>query len=314
MPLTSFCGVNLPQIKLEQLQIQINSLDKDAHQSLYFLYSEFLIRASRNSSYRDVLNKANITTIDGKGLEWTNQALLNHKTVQNVKKNQQLILVKKLFNSLINIFSGIWVILLNQKLRETNNQVILGRDFVYYLFNQADLKRYKVAVIGGNQGLQQNLQHKFPNAEFKIWQIDSNSNLMRDISVNNYAQDFNSRHSFLNQDNLFIEFPELVSSIDFLGSEAWDYILITIGGASGKQEFLCNAIQNNKQIQYRLIAGVGAALDHLGGNNNQKQTPKIFEKLGLEWVFRITTNPKRAVRILDSVITLWWLTSKEQSE
>ena len=305
MPLTSFCGVSLPQIKLEQLETQVNSLDKGAHQSLYFLYSEFLIRASRNSSYKDVLNKANITVIDGKGLEWTNQVLLNHKTVQNVKK---------VFNPLINIFTGIWVILFNQKLRETNNQVILGRDFVYYLFNQANLKKYKVAIIGGNQILEQNLQNKFPNAEFKIWQTDSNSNLMRDISINNYAQDFNSRHSFLNQDNLFIEFPELASSIGFLESEVWDYILITIGGASGKQEFLCNAIQNNKQIQYRLITGIGAALDHLGGNNNQKQTPKIFEKLGLEWVFRIVTNPKRAVRILDSVITLWWLTSKEQSQ
>ena len=305
MPLTSFCGVSLPQVKLAELETKISNLESNAHKSLYFLYSEFLIRAERNLNYKQVLKNASITAIDGRGLEWTNQVLLNRSKITNSRKGISLF-----FRAFINIFTGIWVILLNQKIAMTNNEVILGRNFIYYLFEQANLKKYKIAIIGGNQTLENNLKKKFPDGMFKVWQTNTNSNLMRDIPEKTIiGGNYKEKYSFLNQDNLFIEFPGLLGSINFLESEKWDYIFVTIGGASGKQEFLCNQITSNPKIKFRLVTGIGAALDHLGGNNKQKQTPKILEKLGLEWLFRIITNPRRVVRILDSVLTLWWLTS-----
>jgi N-acetylglucosaminyldiphosphoundecaprenol N-acetyl-beta-D-mannosaminyltransferase len=88
-----------------------------------------------------------------------------------------------------------------------------------------------------------------------------------------------------------------------------DLILVCLGGASGKQEFFINNLKNDKSINFGVAVGIGAAFDHLGSGEKQKRTSSVLEKRGLEWLFRIFTNPKRGFRTWHSIYQLWILTT-----
>ncbi len=55
----------------------------------------------------------------------------------------------------------------------------------------------------------------------------------------------------------------------------------------------------------RLVVGVGGSLDYLTGK--QKRAPKLFRALGLEWLWRLSLQPKRWKRIFTAVITFPFL-------
>lgn len=197
------------------------------------------------------------------------------------------------------------------------HQVILGRDFVYQLFGLALEKNWKIAIIGGNELVQQNLYQKMPHLQTSFWFRDANSDLMQDKIRSleipaNQNQTSKSKpsltqiHSFLTTDSLIPNFPELSHCQKWLEDQQADLILICLGGASGKQEFLLDLLRQDPKLKFTLGVCLGAALDHLGGGAKQKEAPKIMQKLGLEWLFRFVSQPYRRARIWDSVIGLWW--------
>ena len=49
-----------------------------------------------------------------------------------------------------------------------------------------------------------------------------------------------------------------------------------------------------------ILVGVGGSFDVLSGS--KKRAPKIFIKLNLEWLYRITSEPKRLKRFYESNI------------
>jgi N-acetylglucosaminyldiphosphoundecaprenol N-acetyl-beta-D-mannosaminyltransferase len=69
-----------------------------------------------------------------------------------------------------------------------------------------------------------------------------------------------------------------------------DLLLIAFGAP--KQEKWAN--MHVRQWKVPLAIGVGGTLDFLAGA--QRRAPRVFQKLGLEWVWRVGTNPKRLFR------------------
>lgn len=307
--MASFCGIQLPAQSKGNLTQLINNLDNNSKASLQFLYSEYLIRANFNSDYRQILKESEITAIDGRGLEWTNQVLQNQKIIQIKNKPFRFLVLLKVL--ITNVLTGFLVILFKKNISDTSNQIILGRDYIYDLFDIAHQKSWRVAIIGGSQKLQDSLSKKYSDLNFKFWWAEPNSNLMRDIpaitklKINNFRQ----IHSFLNSDNLYYEFPELENAKTWLKENPADLVIIALGGASGKQELLAQDLKHFTEIKFALITGIGAGLDHLGAGKEQKRVPGTIENLGLEAFYRLITNPKRRVRIWDSLFTLWWWTS-----
>ena len=58
--------------------------------------------------------------------------------------------------------------------------------------------------------------------------------------------------------------------------------------------------------------GVGGSFDVLSGF--KKRAPKIFIKLKLEWLYRITTEPKRLKRFFKSNVKYLFIIRKEKKE
>ena len=303
---TILAGVELPQITRAGLNQKIRGLDALSKTVLYFFYSEFIIRANSNPAYRDVLNRGNLTAIDGKGLEWSNYNLLGNPKYQP----ENLIRERIYYNLIKNICQGFWLIFRRVDFSQmTKNEVILGRDFVYDLLKQANINKSKVVIIGSNRLVAKALEAQFPFASIMVWEAPSDGMLMTDTGRNTPKTNIENQHGFLNPENLLSEFPELIQARGFVRRFEPDLVIVCLGGASGKQEFFISNILGDSSIQFGLAVGVGAAFDHLGSGDKQKKVIPWVEKSGLEWLFRIVTNPKRASRTWHSIYTLWCLTS-----
>ena len=71
-----------------------------------------------------------------------------------------------------------------------------------------------------------------------------------------------------------------------------DLLLVCLGAP--KQELWMQ--RNAPRLRVGLMAGLGGSLDVFAGN--VKRAPKFFQKLGLEWFYRLIKEPKRIGRMM----------------
>lgn len=83
---------------------------------------------------------------------------------------------------------------------------------------------------------------------------------------------------------------EEIKIIDDINSSNPDIIFVGLGFP--KQEIWIDT--NKKNIKGKIIIGNGGVMNILSGN--VKSVPKIFEKLGLEWFYRLIREPSRIKR------------------
>lgn len=85
--------------------------------------------------------------------------------------------------------------------------------------------------------------------------------------------------------------------------------ILLVGLGSPKQE---KWIYENfkKMPSVKLAIGVGGAFDFISGRI--KRAPKFFQKIGLEWFWRLILQPRRIKRIYNGVIKLSWLALKNK--
>jgi N-acetylglucosaminyldiphosphoundecaprenol N-acetyl-beta-D-mannosaminyltransferase len=82
---------------------------------------------------------------------------------------------------------------------------------------------------------------------------------------------------------------------------------LLVGLGSPKQEkFIYENL--NKMPSIKLAIGVGGAFDFI--SKNVKRAPKFLQKIGLEWLWRLTLEPHRISKIFDGVSGLIYLTFK----
>lgn len=73
-----------------------------------------------------------------------------------------------------------------------------------------------------------------------------------------------------------------------------DIVLVALG--MGNQEKLI--YKHIDKFKKGIFVGVGGTFDVLSGT--KKRAPKVFQKLGLEWLYRIVKEPKRIKRFYDN--------------
>jgi N-acetylglucosaminyldiphosphoundecaprenol N-acetyl-beta-D-mannosaminyltransferase len=150
---------------------------------------------------------------------------------------------------------------------------VTGSDLLPELFTHLT-KDIRVGIIGGNNELliRQSLESRFPELNIQVIDTSQWTNSVYDIR----------------------RLRELVQY------NALSIVLLCLGHP--KQELLAKELKNYDWAGSRpdWIMCVGATIDFLTGE--QKRAPRFFQKIGLEWFFRLVTNPKKFIqRYLNAV-------------
>lgn len=91
--------------------------------------------------------------------------------------------------------------------------------------------------------------------------------------------------------------PEEIAKL--IEAESIEYVFSCVG-MKAQEKLLIDILSHLPESQKVVGLGVGASIDFLLGL--QKRAPMVFQKLGLEWLYRLITQPRiRAKRIWDAV-------------
>lgn len=194
--------------------------------------------------------------------EKANIIAVNPEKFIAMEKNYEL---KKLISeATFKIPDGIGVILASKINGGKIRTRITGVDLFLKILELANLKQYRVFLYGGKEEVvsktKEVINNKFP-----------------DIKLVGYCNGYEK-----NQELILKKINDSNAQIVF----------VALG--SPKQEFWIQ--ENMKQLSANIFQGVGGSFDVLSGS--VKRAPAIFRKAGLEWFYRLISQPSRFRRQL----------------
>lgn len=185
---------------------------------------------------------------------------INPEMIMNAQKNEAFLNILK--SSDLNIIDGVGVKIALKFQGITQNQ-IRGVDFSRKLIELASKNNYRVAFLGAKEEVvnlaKENFLKEYPNLNFVYVR-------------NGYFDDENEIIRELKQAN-----PQI----------------LLVGLGSPKQEELISKLKS--ELSACAMVGVGGSFDVFSGI--VKESPIIFRKLGLEWLYRTMCQPERLKRI-----------------
>ncbi len=149
---------------------------------------------------------------------------------------------------------------------------VTGFDLSIKMLNIANEKGYSLYLLGGKDGVaktaSENIIKTYPN-----------------IRIAGYHNGYFKGSHIDKKDH-----EEEMAIIEDINNVNPDIIFVGLGFP--KQEIWIDA--NKDRIKGRVIIGNGGVMDILSGN--AKRAPKVFQKLGLEWFYRLVKEPSRIKR------------------
>jgi N-acetylglucosaminyldiphosphoundecaprenol N-acetyl-beta-D-mannosaminyltransferase len=168
---------------------------------------------------------------------------------------------------------GIGVVIASGILGKPLAERTTGFDFMMKVLHMADDKELSLFLLGGKPKVAQKAGEKikimFPGIQIA-----------------------GSHHGYFNED-------DEQGIIDIINDKTPDIILVAMG--CPKQEIFM--INNKNKLKFRVAMGVGGSLDVLSGT--VRRAPVFMQKAGLEWLYRLFTQPSRFKRM--SVLPLFLL-------
>lgn len=235
---------------------------------------EFLVLANKNSTFKSILNKADLASADGIGVIWAS---------------------KILGKPLRDRFAG--VDLVKSLCKEVSES------------NSANARKpITVGFLGGRDGVAKTaaeclrktypgLRVSFVGEEWPISMLDGRKSKVEDRNLR--IEDRKSVHP----QSSTVKNPS--STLNLLPSKNIDILFVAFGAP--KQEFWIN--DNLDEIPVKVAVGVGGAFDYISGKI--PRAPGFIRSIGLEWLFRLIIQPWRIKRQL-SLVEFIWLVAKEK--
>ena len=150
-------------------------------------------------------------------------------------------------------------------------QEINGVELIYKLNQKSKIKNQKIFLLGGNEDVVKKTAEKLGDSV---------------IGFEHGYQDLN----------------KVIGKINSVKPE-----ILLVGLGSPKQEkFIYENL--SKMPSVKLAIGVGGSFDFISGR--VRRAPKVLQEIGLEWLWRLILEPRRAKRIFRGVGGLTWLTIK----
>ena len=152
---------------------------------------------------------------------------------------------------------------------------VTGTNFVSKLCGLAEYKKCSVFLLGGGDGVSKKtadkLKEKLPNLRVVGAESGGQLDKMSDIERENLLAKIN----FARPDILFVAFGH------------------------GKQEKWI--VENLSKIpSVKIAMGIGGAFDFI--SSKAKRAPAIFQRAGLEWLWRLVKEPRRYKRIYNATV------------
>jgi len=174
-------------------------------------------------------------------------------------------LMKALNDADLVVPDGIGVVLASKLTGDKLKERVAGCDLVFALFDKIKNKNYTVYFFGGAPDVAAEARIKMKK-KFKGIKI---------VGVS---------------DGYFDEDKEKLI-IDDIKNKKPDILLVGLGAP--KQE---KWISEHDRLPVKVCIGVGGSFDIMSGKT--KRAPRIFIKFGLEWFYRLITQPSRFFRMI----------------
>ncbi len=208
-------------------------------------------------SSNEALNKANNAIQNNTNFQIIT---INPEMIMNAQKNQHFFDI--LSNSDLNIADGVGV-KIALKLKKINQNQIRGVDFSRELIKLASENNYRIAFLGAKEEVIQKAKENF---------LKKYSNL-------NFVY---TRNGYFDNEN------EIIEEIKSANPQ-----ILLVGLGSPKQEEIILKLKS--VLNGCTMVGVGGSFDVFSGI--VKESPVIYRKLGLEWLYRTILQPERFKRI-----------------
>ncbi len=183
------------------------------------------------------------------------------------------IFLEVLNNSALNIPDGTGILLASRYLSKQKvlKERVTGIDLMLEICKRSGYENLKIFLLGASESAgkkaKQHLEEKYPNIK-----------IVGRLSKSPRAEDE----------------KEIIETINHSNAD----ILFVAFGAPKQELWISRNLQ--KLTSVKLAIGVGGAFDFIAGI--KKRAPKIFRKLGLEWLIRFIQEPKRIKRIYNATI------------
>lgn len=144
---------------------------------------------------------------------------------------------------------------------------VTGIDLVYKICEKAPQKGWKLFILGSAPGVADaaadNIRKMYPGVEI-----------------------VGTQHGYFKPE----EEPEIV---EIIKKSTPDVLFVALGAP--KQEFWIS--KHMDELQVPVMLGIGGSMDVLSGN--VKRAPEIWQKMNLEWLYRLLSQPSRWKRMLN---------------
>lgn len=224
--------------------------------------------------------------IDNTSLDKASETIEKYLNGDQVKTiftpNTEIVMAAKKDNDLIDLINradlvvpdGIGLVYASRIKKKPLYERVTGFDLSMRILEIANKNGHSIYLLGGKEGIARqaglNIKKNYPN-----------------INISGYHNGYFKGSHNGNKDS-----EEELNMIKDINSVKPNIIFVGLGFP--KQEIWID--ENKQRVKSRLIIGNGGVMDILSGN--AKRAPEVFQKLGLEWLYRLINDPKRLRRQL----------------
>lgn len=221
-------------------------------------YSESLYASLRQSSVRELLNKADFSIPDGIGILWAQLFLAQPLALNNFYLN-----ILQAWAQVV--WTGAAILLSPRLLYKTFPEKIVGADLAWDLAALASEHGFSIYILGARGDVAITTARKF-QAKFPNLKIVGTSNKNADD-------------------------PSIFSDI----AKAQPDMLLVAFNPLVQEQWIADHLRD---LPVSFAIALGGTFDYIAGA--KRQPPRFIRKVGLEWLYRLVTQPSRVKRIFNA--------------
>ncbi len=276
-------GISIDNLTKRQVLENIESRLK-AVGSIFIVtpYSESIVAAQKDEEFRKILNSADFALPDGIGILWAAKFL--HKPSspgegRRWRRGRSGTLWELLISLSAIIFNPSYI-------RSPIPEKISGSEFVWELTELAAKNNYSIFLLGGfndtPEKAAQALKEKFPNLKIAGFSNASPPSAAGGEGESERGSDVAEK----------------------INDSRTDFLLVALGPIR-QEKWICKNLPN---LRVKLAIGLGGTFDYLAGKRPYRG--QFWASRGLEWLWRLLTQPWRLRRVFKGVLGLIYYSCK----